>query len=85
MNIEIDTIKVSVTGEDWEEDEIAGDLQWHLSRALEELSQSGLLIESEEVEFDTLDLPPVDWEDEIDKTGKLVQLIKNALEDTLNG
>ncbi len=84
MDIEIDSINVTVSGDDWDEDEIKRELQWYLSRALEELSKDAPGVEGGSGEFETLDLPIVDWEAETDKTGKLVQLIRNALEENIN-
>lgn len=80
MDLEIDSIHVTVTGEDWKEDEIARELQWNLTRALERIAGEGLVAETEDRNIAVLDLSPIDWASERDKTGKLVNLILEVLE-----
>ena len=80
MNIEIATIRVSVSGDEWEGKAISHEFQWHLERALKEIALRELPEEMEELEVDELHLAPLDWRNEPDKTFKLVRLILEALE-----
>lgn len=80
MDIKIDSIEVTVTGEDWDEAEITKEVERHLLGALEIISKEDLVTGVEMNDIETLDLPVIDWDAEFDKTGKLVQLIRMALE-----
>ena len=82
MDINIDSIHVTVAGDDLDKDEIVRELQWHLTRVMEELSKDERLVDGNN-EIEMLDLPEMDWEGEVDKTGKLIQLINEALEGDL--
>lgn len=83
MELEIDDIQVTVVGgsdDDGSRDEIARAVQRHILDAMEELSRSGPEIGWENDEHSQLDLGEIDWETEPDKTGKIVRLLKEALE-----
>lgn len=83
MELDIDAIHVTVTSDiEGEEDreEIARAIQRHVLEAMEELSRSGPVTRCENDAYLDLDLQEIDWESEPDKTGKIVQLLREALE-----
>ena len=79
MKIRIDTIEVTVEDGELNEPEIISALQRHLQDALAQLAREKAPDQPASVEVESLDLPPVDWLEVSDKTGKLVELILNAL------
>lgn len=81
MELRIDTIEVTVEDADWNAAETIAALERHLQEALARLASRKAPDLPEALEVETLDLPPVDWEEVDDKTGKLAELILEALED----
>ena len=79
MEIKIDTIQVTVEDDELNAPEIISALQRHLQDALAQLAREKVPDQPGSVEVESLDLPPVDWLEVSDKTGKLVELILNAL------
>jgi hypothetical protein len=79
LEIKIDTIQVTVEGDELDAPEIVSALEWHLQEALAQLAKEKAPDRPESVEVESLDLPPVNWPEVSDKTGKLVELILDAL------
>ena len=80
MDLDIDEIEVQLTGTGWDEEEVRREIERYLTEALERVAREPVARGWNEREIVELDLPPIDWEGEADKTGKLVQLIVAALE-----
>ncbi len=82
MELEIEDINVIVTGDGWDEGEVAREVQRYLISAMEELSKYGIINGSKADEILALDLPEIEWESVTDKTAELVRIIKDAVEDS---
>jgi hypothetical protein len=80
VELEIDEIEVQLTGTGWDEEEVEREIERYLTEALERVTREPVARGWNEKEIVELNLPPLDWEAEADKTGKLVQLIIAALE-----
>ena len=81
MELKIDTIEVTVEDAELNVAETVAALERHLQEALAVIAQKKAPGPAAAVEIESLDLPPVDWEEVTDKTGKLVEMILNALAD----
>ncbi|CAB1080593.1 hypothetical protein D1AOALGA4SA_8273 [Olavius algarvensis Delta 1 endosymbiont] len=79
MELRIDTIEVTVEDADLNTAETVAAIERHLQEALARLAHYKAPDLPAVLEITTLDLPPVDWEEVNDKTGKLAQLIVEAL------
>ena len=79
MELKIDTIQVTVEDDELNAAEIVSALQWHLQEALAQIAGKKAPAQPASGEIESLDLPPLDWEEVTDKTGKLVEMILNAL------
>jgi hypothetical protein len=81
LELNIDQIRIKVEGDDFDEEEIAREISWHINRAFGRIADRGLLPETGGEDFGVLNLPVMDWEAETDKTAKIVSLILEALEE----
>jgi hypothetical protein len=83
LELDIDAIHVTVTSDsegDEDKEEIARTIYRHILEAMEDLSRSEPATRGEYDAYLDLDLREIDWESEPDKTGKIVQLLREALE-----
>jgi hypothetical protein len=79
VDLVIDSIRVTVTGGYEDAGAMATEIERRLGLALEALSgELHLLTISGDDSLD-IDLPVIDWQEETDITGKMVQLLKEAL------
>ncbi len=84
MELDIDAIHVTVdsdSDDDKDREELSRTVPRHILEALEELSRSDPTAGCGDEEYLELDLREIDWESESDRTGKLVQLLRKALEE----
>jgi len=79
LELRIDTIEVTVEDADWNAAETIAAIERHLQEALARLANRKAPDLPETLEIETLELPPVDWEEVNDKTGKLAEMIMDEL------
>jgi len=79
LELKIDTIQVTVNDDALNADEIIAALQWHLQEALAQIAGKKAPDPPAAAEIESLDLPPMDWGEVTDKTGRLVEMILTAL------
>jgi hypothetical protein len=82
LELEIEDININLTGDGWDEREVAREVQRYLIDAMEELSKYDLMTGGKADEILVLDLPEIEWESAADKTAELVHIIKDAIEDS---
>lgn len=79
MDLEIENIRVTIEDIEEDEDNIIREVQRHLEKAMECISNKPLPFIPVNMEIKDMDLREIDWESESDRTGKLVELILNEL------
>jgi len=79
LELNIDTIQVTVDDDALNADEIVSALQWHLREALAQIAGRKAPDPQASAKIGSLELPPVDWEEVTDKTGTLVEMILDAI------
>ena len=79
MEIKIDAIEVIVEDAELDVDQTIAQIKRHLEEALAQIAREKAPEQPTAIELETLYLPPVNWEEETDKTGKLVEMILQAL------
>ena len=79
MKLKIDTIEVTVEDAELNVAETISAIERHLQEALAQIAHKKAPDQPVSMDIESLDLPPLDWEEETDKTGKLVEMILDAL------
>lgn len=79
MDLVIDNIRVTVAGGHEDGGTMGAEIERRLGLAFEALLEEMPLTAFADEDLPVIDLPEIDWEQEADLTGKLVQLLKDAL------
>jgi len=80
LDLDIEAIHVTVTGDGEDEEAIADEVRQHLGNALSELSRSEGTVAFAGGNLLRIDIEEIDWNSEPDKTRAILRHIMKALE-----